>query len=188
MTLSMNVVLFSASLCNFRPVWFLWPIMLFFLLLILSFIPAIKEKLYFVRSVRGFKVFAIIQCIMLVGHIYAFATQLLPYYMGHYSVVEGNVGEFSAPTSMYNKREAFSVNGVRFEYGYSDISFGYHDTIFDHGIISDTSENIRISYVHNPLTGENVIVCIEQLIKGESVIQVHERSNLPPMCKYFTEL
>lgn len=66
---------------------------------------------------------------MLVGHIYAFATQLLPYYMGHYSVVEGNVEEFSAPTNIYNKRETFSVNGVRFEYGYSDISFGYHDTI-----------------------------------------------------------
>ena len=103
--------------------------------------------------------------IMLVGHIYAFATQLLPYYMGHYSVVEGNVEEFSAPTNIYNKREAFSVNGVWFEYGYSDISFGYHDTIFDHGIISDTSKNIRISYVHNPMTNTNVIVCIEQLEK-----------------------
>lgn len=102
---------------------------------------------------------------MLVGHIYAFATQLLPYYMGHYSVVEGNVEEFSAPTNIYNKREAFSVNGVWFEYGYSDISFGYHDTIFDHGIISDTSKNIRISYVHNPMTNANVIVCIEQLEK-----------------------
>lgn len=43
--------------------------------------------------------------------------------MGHYSVVEGDVEEFSAPTNIYNKREAFSVNGVRFEYGYSDISF-----------------------------------------------------------------
>ena len=72
----MNVVLFSASLRDFRPVWLLWPIMLFFSLLVLSFIPAIKEKLCFVRSVRGLKVFAIIQCIMLVGHIYAFATQL----------------------------------------------------------------------------------------------------------------
>lgn len=41
--------------------------MLFFSLLVLSFIPAIKEKLCFVRSVRGLKVFAIIQCIMLVG-------------------------------------------------------------------------------------------------------------------------
>ena len=112
----MNVVLFSASLRDFRPVWLLWPIMLFFSLLVLSFIPAIKEKLCFVRSVRGLKVFAIIQCIMLVGHIYAFATQLLPYYMGHYSVVEGNVEEFSAPTNIYNKRETFSVNGVRFEY------------------------------------------------------------------------
>lgn len=121
----MNVVLFSASLRDFRPVWFLWPIMLFFSLLMLSFIPAIKEKLCFVRSVRGLKVFAIIQCIMLVGHIYAFATQLLPYYMGHYSVVEGNVEEFSAPTNIYNKREAFSVNGVWFEYGYSDISFRF---------------------------------------------------------------
>ena len=142
----MNVVLFSASLRDFRPVWFLWPIMLFFSLLMLSFIPAIKEKLCFVRSVRGLKVFAIIQCIMLVGHIYA-------------------VEEFSAPTNIYNKREAFSVNGVWFEYGYSDISFGYHDTIFDHGIISDTSKNIRISYVHNPMTNANVIVCIEQLEK-----------------------
>lgn len=56
-----------------------------------------------------------------------------------------NVEEFSAPTNIYNKRETFSVNGVRFEYGYSDISFGYHDTIFDHGIISDTFKNIRIS-------------------------------------------
>ena len=148
----MNVVLFSASLRDFRPVWLLWPIMLFFSMLVLSFIPAIKEKLCFVRSARGLKIFAIIQCIMLVGHIYAFATQLLPYYMGHYSVVEGDV-------------EAFSVNGVRFEYGYSDISFGYHDTIFDHGIISDTSKNIRISYVHNPMTNANVIVCIEQLEK-----------------------
>lgn len=72
----MNVVLFSASLRDFRPAWFLWPIMLFFSLLVLSFIPAIKEKLCFVRSVRGLKVFAIIQCIMLVGHIYAFATQM----------------------------------------------------------------------------------------------------------------
>ena len=71
----MNIVLFSASLRDFRPAWFLWPIMLFFSLLVLSFIPAIKEKLCFVRSVRGLKVFAIIQCIMLVGHIYAFATQ-----------------------------------------------------------------------------------------------------------------
>lgn len=53
----MNVVLFSASLRDFRPVWFLWPIMLFFSLLMLSFIPAIKEKLCFVRSVRGLKVF-----------------------------------------------------------------------------------------------------------------------------------
>lgn len=159
----MNVILFSASLRGFRPVWFLWPTMLFFLLFVFSFIPTIKEELCFVRSVRGLKIFAIIQCIMLVGHVYAFATQLLPYYMGHYSVVEGNVEEFSAPTNIYNKREAFSVNGVRFEYGYSDISFGYHDTIFDHGIVSDTSENIRILYVHNPLTGENVIVCIEQL-------------------------
>ena len=159
----MNVILFSASLRGFRPVWFLWTTMLFFLLFVFSFLPTIKEELCFVRSVRGLKVFAIIQCIMLVGHIYAFATQLLPYYMGHYSVVEGNVEEFSAPTNIYNKREAFSVNGVRFEYGYSDISFGYHDTIFDHGIVSDTSENIRILYVHNPLTGENVIVCIEQL-------------------------
>lgn len=105
----MNVVLFSASLRDFRPVWLLWPIMLFFSLLVLSFIPAIKEKLCFVRSVRGLKVFAISQCIMLVGHIYAFATQLLPYYMGHYSVVEGNVEEFSAPTNIYNKRETFSV-------------------------------------------------------------------------------
>lgn len=118
---------------------------------------------------------------MLVGHIYAFATQLLPYYMGHYSVVEGNVEEFSAPTNIYNKREAFSVNGVRFEYGYSDISFGYHDTIFDHGIISDTSKNIRISYVHNPMTNANVIVCIEQL---ESDLQCKCMGgvNLPRPC------
>ena len=142
----MNVVLFSASLRGFRPVWFLCPTMLLFLLLVLSSIPTKKEKLCFVRSVRGLKIFAIIQYIMLVGHIYAFATELLPYYMGHYSVVEGDVEEFSAPTNTYNRREAFSVNGVRFEYGYSDISFGYHDTIFDHGIISDTSENIRISW------------------------------------------
>lgn len=135
----MNVVLFSASLRDFRPAWFLWPIMLFFSLLVLSFIPAIKEKLCFVRSVRGLKVFAIIQCIMLVGHIYAFATQLLPYYMGHYSVVEGDVEEFSAPTNIYNKREAFSVNGVRFEYGYSDISFasvdkGIHNKTTKYGL------------------------------------------------------
>ena len=150
----MDIVLFSASLRDFRPVWCLWPTMLFFLLLVLSFIPTQKEKLCFVWSVRGLKIFAIIQCIMLVGHIYAFTTELLPYYIGYYSITEGDVEEFKAPTNIYNKHEAFSVNGVRFEYGYSDISFGYHDTILDHGIISDTSENIRISYVHNPLTGE----------------------------------
>ena len=161
----MNAVLFSASLLNFRPVWILCPIILFFLLFGLSYIPAIKDKLYLVRSKRGIKAFFIIQCILLIGHIYAFATELLPYYTGHYNVVEGDVEEFSVPTNIYNKREAFSVNGVRFEYGYSDISFGYHDTIFDHGIISDTSKNIRISYVHNPMTNANVIVCIEQLEK-----------------------
>ena len=80
----MNVILFSASLRGFRPVWFLWTTMLFFLLFVFSFLPTIKEELCFVRSVRGLKIFAIIQCIMLVGHVYAFATQLLPYYMGHY--------------------------------------------------------------------------------------------------------
>ena len=47
----MNIVLFSASLRDFRPAWFLWPIMLFFSLLVLSFIPAIKEKLYYQNGI-----------------------------------------------------------------------------------------------------------------------------------------
>lgn len=158
----MNAVLFSASLLNFRPVWILCPIILFFLLFGLSYIPAIKDKLYLVRSKRGIKAFFIIQCILLIGHIYAFATELLPYYTGHYNVVEGNVEEFEAPTNAYNKHEAFSVNGVRFEYDYSEISFGYHDTTLDHGIIKADTQNIKISYVYNPLTNANIIVCIEQ--------------------------
>lgn len=59
---------------------------------------------------------------MLVGHVYAFATQLLPYYMGHYSVVEGNVEEFSAPTNIYNKREVLALMA----FGLSMVTLIFH--------------------------------------------------------------
>ena len=42
--------MFSASLRDVRPAWFLWPIMLFFSLLVLSFIPAIADLINIYRT------------------------------------------------------------------------------------------------------------------------------------------
>ena len=109
------------------------------------------------------KYFVALQALFLLGHIYAFATQLLPYYLQQYHVVEGDVMCFSEPASSYNRAESFCVNGVCFHYNYFDISFGYHDTVFDNGVISKNTKNVRITYVYNPLTGENIIMKIEQM-------------------------
>lgn len=163
----MNTILFSASIFNFRPLWVLAPMLLYILLLVFSLFPFAQCKFQFVKSKRTLKIFLIVQCIALMGHFYAFATELLPYYAKHFEVVEGNVEDFMAPTNKYNKHESFSIDGVCFDYNYYDISFGYHATILDYGIINETTQNIRIFYVHNPFTDDNIIVRIEQLAEIE---------------------
>ena len=155
----MDSVLFTASIWNFRPLWFLTPTFVYFLLLVASLIP--QSHLTFARIKRKAKTFLLIQCVILIGHFYSFATELLPYYMKNYKIVEGNVESFVPPTNRYNRRESFSVDGVNFEYGYHDISFGYHNTILDSGIINQSTENIRVFYVHNVLNSNNIIVRIE---------------------------
>ena len=158
-----DTVLFSAHFYNIRPVWVFWPIALFIFLLLISLIPGTPFS--FGEMKKGFKIFCCIQCIFLFGHLYAFATELLPYYFGEYTVVEGDVQNYVAPANAYNKAESFRVNGVLFEYNYNDITFGYHDTILDHGVISEDVADIRIFYVHNPLNGNHSIMRIEQHTK-----------------------
>lgn len=97
----------------------------------------------------------------LLGHIYAFVTELVPYYLHHYDIVEGPVENFVEPTDRYNRAESFRVNGITFHYNYNDITFGYHDTILDNGIITAWTANVCIAYVHNPLNGANAIMRIE---------------------------
>lgn len=163
----MNTTLFSASIFNFGPLWILAPMLLYLLLLVFSLFPFAQYKFSFAKSKGTLKMFLIIQCIALIGHFYAFATELLPYYAKHFEVVEGNIEDFVAPTNQYNKYESFSIDGVCFGYSPHDISFGYHATILDDGVINETTQNIRIFYVYNPLIDENVIVRIEQLIEAE---------------------
>ena len=161
----MDSVLFTASIWNFRPLWFLAPTFVYFLLALVSLIP--QSRLTFARIKRKAKIFLLIQCVILEGHIYAFATELVPYYMQKCEIVEGNVENFVPPTNRYNRREAFSVDGIDFEYGYNDISFGYHNTVLDSGIINQSTENIRLFYVHNELNSNNIIVRIESTAKTE---------------------
>lgn len=91
----------------------------------------------------------------------------VPNYAKHFEVVEGNIEDFAAPTNQYNKYESFSIDGDYFGYSPHDISFGYHATILDDGVINETTQNIRIFYVYNPLIDENVIMRIEQLAETE---------------------
>lgn len=159
----MNTVLFSANLCNFRPLWVLSPVVVYTFLLVLSFIPSMKCRFQFVKGKETLKVFVTVQCIALIGHVYAFTTELLPYYTHHYQIVEGNVENFEAPTNLYNRHESFWIDGVYFDYNDHEITFGYHNTIFDGGIINEKTQNIRVFYVHNPLNDNNIIVRIDQL-------------------------
>lgn len=163
----MNTILFSASIFNFRPLWVLAPTLIYILLLMFSLFPSTQCRFQFTRTKSTFKVFLIIQCMALFGHFYAFATELLPYYAKQYKIVEGNVENFIGPTNPYNRYESFSIDDVCFDYDYYDISFGYHDTTLDCGIINEATQNIRIFYVHNPFTDHNVIVYIERLAETE---------------------
>lgn len=154
-----SIVLFSAHFYHIRPIWIFAPMVLYLLCFLLSF--PLKSRLGFARSRKTLKLFALVQVLVLSGHIYAFATELLPYYFHHYDVVEGDVDDFVEPTNPYNRGESFSVNGVTFHYNHNEITFGYHDTILDDGVINASTTNIRVTYVHNSLNGENAIMRLE---------------------------
>ncbi len=156
-----RIVLFSAHLYRIRPIWIFAPMALYLLCFLLSF--PLKSRLDFIRSKKTLKFFALVQVLALSGHIYAFATELLPYYFHHYDVVEGKVEDFAGPTNPYNRAESFSVNGVAFQYNHNALTFGYHDTTLDDGVIHADMKNIRVTYVHNPFNDENIILRLESI-------------------------
>lgn len=163
-------VLFSASLLNFEPIWFepilvLLPTALYVALLLAAIVPSTRLTLAGMR--KAFKMFALCQCLFLFGHFGAFVTELIPYYTNNYETVEGDVENFVPPAAQYNPHESFTVNGVQFEYGWYNISFGYRRTVLNGGVINSETRNVRISYVHRCSTGDNIIVRIEQLRETE---------------------
>lgn len=155
----MDAVIFSSSLSNFKPLWVFLPTALFIIFLLVP-IAAFPEKTLLGKARKGIKIFIIIQAIALIGHFYAFATELIPYYFGHTEVVVGDVMNFSPPTNSFNKHESFIVGEVCFDYNYNDITFGYRG-----GILDENTKNIKVYYVYNALNDENVIVRIEKNIE-----------------------
>lgn len=157
----MEEVLFTASILNFNqfPVFIPTVLFIIFVILALLFHPTELKKGF----KQALKYFLIFQCLALSGHFYCFFQELMPFYLGNYRTVIGDVEHYSPPITPYNPQESFSIGNVAFDYGDYDISFAYHRTAVSGGIIHENLHNIRIDYVYSPLTEKNYIVRIVQL-------------------------
>lgn len=157
----MGEILFTASIFNFEKFWLFLPTGIFAIMIILIFVFNRKVWRQVFKGILKF--FVIVQCLFLSTHFIVFFRQLVPFYLGHYQTITGNVENYCPPITPYNSWESFSIGNVAFEYGDYETSFAYHRTAMSGGIIHENLHNIRIDYVYSPLTEKNYIVRIIQL-------------------------
>lgn len=157
----MGKILFTASILSFEKFWLFFPtgILVIVIMLIYVFNRKVWQQVF--KSILKF--FVIVQCLFLSTHFIVFFRQLVPFYLGHYQTVTGNVENYCPPVTPYNSWESFCIGNVAFEYGDYETSFAYHRTAMFDGIIHEGLRNIRIDYVYSSLTERNYIVRIIQL-------------------------
>ncbi len=128
-------ILFSASIFNFRLYWLLWPTLFLAIFLVIQVTKGTKLTQ---KEVKGaVKFFLIAQCLFLIGHLYSFVVELIPYHMGYYEIVEGDVEQYFLSKTPYTDTESFSIDGVEFHYSPYLITFGYNRTARSNGGIHE---------------------------------------------------
>lgn len=157
-------VLFEAHIYTMHPMWALVPTLVYAGVIALAAVPPspwnVKDVL------KGWKIYAVIQLIVMSGNLYTFFTQMVPYYTGNYLTVEGTIEEFTEPTNPYTRWESFKIGDVYFEYSPGEGTFGYHDTTkYGCGVLMPDMY-VRISYVYNPFIRRNIIMRIATLANG----------------------
>ncbi len=85
------------------------------------------------------------------------------YRNGDYETVEGFVEDFHPMPYEGHSMESFTIGGVEFEYSDYSITQGYHNALSHGGVITGNGQHLRIGYVRAPLSGDNIIVYIEEL-------------------------
>ena len=165
--MSESVLLFEAHVYTVQLVW---PLIIFGLLVIgsavaaLPFTPWEPKRLF--RNWKPFlTLFSVILALTFFGYTCVFFREMVPYFTGKYEIVEGDVEDFHVPISIYARdNESFRIGDVRFSYSPGIITFGYHSSTFrDNCVIRPGMQNLRIAYVTDAVTGENIIMRVEQL-------------------------
>lgn len=149
---------------NYFPYYGVIPLVLLFLfsfLLFKSIKLKIKNKIIFMLAFCVF--FTGFLCVANVYNWFYTRNNIIkPYFQGQYLTANGYVEHFEPLPVHGNGTESFEVNGVRFTYSKSSISYiGYNIESSNGGFIKANGQSVKIRYIYDDVMDTNLILRLD---------------------------